>query len=146
MYQLRAQGFSSYEIREQLPQHFPQLTDDLPDPRTIQRWISDPQAAALVSQDAARLRASYVTGAADVVPQMLERIGTAVLAGKTGEARDLSQALAAVTRGIVADKLEAAVSSPDAPDELTQLLKRHGVVMSAASSSETPSADQNRSA
>lgn len=134
VYTLRAQGLSSYEIRQALPNHFPQLAapDDLPDPRTIQRWLSDPDATAHVSQDAARLRATYTAAAMDVVPTLFAGINAALGSDETGKVRDLAQALSAVTRGIVRDQLEITPGKMiDTPDELAAILARNGVLLTS---------------
>lgn len=140
VFQLRAQGMTYRAIAAELPTRFP--GQHTPDHVVCYRWTCDPDAAALVQQATTRLRASYVNGAADVVPSMLEKIATAVDAGETGAARDLSQALAAVTRGIIADKVETSAPQVlDALDELGSLLARHGVKLTPAGNAAAPKDD-----
>ncbi len=118
------------DIETELTQRFP----DVETPRRAQicRWLSDPDAVATVRQEETRLRATYTQGAADVVPAMFELLAESLVGGETGKVRDLSQALSAVTRGIVRDQLEITPGKViDTPDELAAILARNGVLLTS---------------
>lgn len=133
--QLRAQGFTLRDITAQLPDHFPGAR--IPTFSTLWEWVSDPESAPLVEQERSKIRAGYVAGAREVMPRMFERIAEALDSNETQKVRDLSQAMAAVTRGIVADRVEVSPDRKlDALEELSQIALRHGLSVSPTQHSE----------
>ena len=97
-------------------------------------------------QAESRIRATAAQEAAELVPLTYAGMRTALAEGDYKAVDAYSRAVVNMTRGFIQERIEVQTAGPDAPDELTQLLKRHGVVMSSASSSETPQSDDTRTA
>lgn len=140
VYQLRAQGLSTHEIEAQLPSHFPNTPT--PNQATIWRWLADPEASAVVSQAASRIRAIVSQRTHDVIDKAYERLAGAMEKDDFRAADAYSRAVVNLTRGFVQDRIEVSAPVVDAPDELANLLARHGVALeqrvNAPRSSETP--------
>ena len=122
---LRAQGLSFRRIARVLKNR------GTPVPaRTLNHWAVSAEGAPLIEQLSAQLRAGMHEQAAEVVPALFRKIRAAARDGDAKAADAWSRAIANITRGIVADKVEVTPPSGPTDDrELAALLARHGVML-----------------
>lgn len=139
VYQLRAQGMTTRDIEAELKTRFP--AQRTPDDSTIWRWLTDPEAAAAVQQDTARIRAIAAAQSRELVPLAYAGVRDALAAGDLKSADAGSRVIVNLTRGFIRDQIEVSEPTKDATDELVALLKRHAVRLDGADA-ETPTARQ----
>ena len=122
VYALRAQGLSFAEIAVQVKQDFHGLV--LP-PRTAQNWCL--ARKDLIAQLREHVIAQATERAQAVTPALFDRIEDAARENDAKAADAWSRAIANLTRHLVGERIEVSNQAPESPDELAELMRRHGV-------------------
>lgn len=126
-YEHRAQGLSWNEVRLKVLE---ETEVDVP-VKTLQTWGSRPEGKALIAELREQLRAIVDDRSHAIVPKLYDGLEQATAAGDAKSADAWSRAIVNVTRGVVGDRHEiVAAKTTSDPDELAQLLARHGVTLS----------------
>ena len=134
VYELRAQGLTTRDIASTLSTRFPD--QPIPDHTAIWRWLTDPEANALVKQAETRIRAIVTQQTADVIADTYGGYRAALGDGDYRAVDAYSRAIVNLTRGFVQERVEVTTSAPDDDNEFLALMKRHG--MSLRTESDAP--------
>ena len=122
--ELRASGATIGEISETVRAEFGQG----PNESTVWKWITDPEAISALRVAESRIRARVAQHTAEVIGKAYTKLEAALDRGDLRAADCGARVVMNLTRGIVGERHEiVAPRSTADPDELAQLLARHGV-------------------
>ena len=146
VYQLRAQGLTTREIETTLKPTF--QGQETPSDTQIWRWLTDPEADALVKREESKIRAVITQRVGEILPDAYSALAEAVSTRNAKDADAYSRAVVNMTRGFVREQLDVSTGERkvDAVDELTAIALRHGIRLEPgqqadATSGEKPSSN-----